>query len=34
MKSVKIGQVIPEKKTFKDYMILNMYITVKVMSVS
>ena len=26
MKSLKIGQVVSEKKTFKDYMISNMYI--------
>ena len=26
MKSVKIGQVVSEKKMFKDYMILNIYI--------
>ena len=25
MKSVKIGQVVSEKKIIKDYMILNMY---------
>ena len=26
MKSMKIGRVVSEKKMFKDYMILNMYI--------